>query len=88
MPAGHRVNAGLFAALVFVNSAWARPDRPTEITRDNFDALRQMIKPNKWEWKWTEIPWAPNLWEARREAAEQGKPLFVWSMDGEPLGQC
>jgi len=28
------------------------------------------------------------LAEARQKAAEQGKPVFIWYMAGEPLGQC
>jgi hypothetical protein len=35
---------------------------------------------------WRSIPWRTDLWEARREAAAKGKPLFLWEMDGHPLG--
>ena len=34
------------------------------------------------------IPWMSDLAEARRKAAQEGKPLYVWTMAGEPLGQC
>ena len=36
--------------------------------------------------KWTEIPWETDLTAARRRAAREGKPLFLWMMDGHPLG--
>jgi hypothetical protein len=26
-----------------------------------------------------------DLWEARRRAAAEGKPMLVWEMDGHPL---
>jgi hypothetical protein len=27
-----------------------------------------------------------SLWEARRKAAAEGKPILLWEMDGHPLG--
>jgi hypothetical protein len=36
--------------------------------------------------KWASIPWQTDLWAARRLAAEQGKPIFAWMMNGNPLG--
>jgi hypothetical protein len=35
---------------------------------------------------WRRIPWRIELLAAQREAAQQNKPLFVWAMDGHPLG--
>jgi hypothetical protein len=48
----------------------------------------KLIKPGSGEWKFATVPWVPTVWEARKKAAEEGKPLFVWYMAGEPLGQC
>jgi hypothetical protein len=78
----------LIFMLLLTNVSPARSDSPVAVTPDQFEIMCRMIKPNKFEWNWTEIPWAANLWDARRQAADEGKPLFVWSMDGEPLGQC
>lgn len=36
--------------------------------------------------RWTEIPWQSDLAEARTKAARENKPLFLWIMDGHPLG--
>lgn len=44
------------------------------------------ILPKVEEKSWEKIPWRIDLWEARREAAEQGKPIYLWEMDGHPLG--
>lgn len=44
------------------------------------------ILPKVEEKAWEKIPWRVDLWEARREAAEQGKPIYLWEMDGHPLG--
>ena len=50
------------------------------------EKLRAVIKPAKGEDKWAAIPWQTNLWEARKQAAEKGKPILLWEMDGHPLG--
>jgi hypothetical protein len=36
--------------------------------------------------KWQTIPWKVDLLLARRQALAEGRPLFVWSMNGHPLG--
>ena len=36
--------------------------------------------------KWLTIPWKTDLLEARDAAAKEGKPVFLWSMNGHPLG--
>ena len=44
-----------------------------------FDELRQKEK-------WLTIPWKIDILEAREQAAREGKPLFMWAMNGNPLG--
>ncbi|MDP7033757.1 MAG: hypothetical protein QF752_04625 [Planctomycetota bacterium] len=36
--------------------------------------------------KWRQIPWRTDLAASRLEAARLGRPLFIWSMNGHPLG--
>ena len=50
------------------------------------NAIVQEILPTAEESAWAKIPWRTNLWEARREASESGKPIYLWEMDGHPLG--
>ena len=38
------------------------------------------------EEKWLSIPWRTNLSEARAHAQNQNKPLFMWIMNGHPMG--
>jgi hypothetical protein len=52
----------------------------------DLDALKTLIKPRAQEMRWEEIPWRVDLWEARKQAAEAGKPLMLWEMDGNPMG--
>lgn len=50
------------------------------------DEVVQEIMPSKEESAWLEIDWKTDLWEARKEAAKTGKPIYLWEMDGHPLG--
>ena len=56
------------------------------IDADQFTKLHTLIKPSAAEDKWNEIPWLSNLWQARKQAAAEGKPILLWEMDGNPLG--
>ena len=49
-------------------------------------ALVEEILPTKEESKWLEIEWRIDLWQARKESAKSGKPIYLWEMDGHPLG--
>ena len=35
---------------------------------------------------WRQIPWKISLLDAQKEAATSRKPIFIWAMDGHPLG--
>jgi hypothetical protein len=56
------------------------------ISADKFQQIHRLIKPQADEEAWNEIPWQSSLWEARRKAAAEGKPILLWEMDGHPLG--
>ena len=50
-----------------------------------FAELFERLAPDA-EAKWRSIAWRVDLLAAQREAAARKKPLFVWAMDGHPLG--
>ncbi len=56
------------------------------INPQKFSALHTLIRPTADEEKWNEIPWLSSLWDARKKAAADGKPILLWEMDGHPLG--
>ena len=56
------------------------------IPPEQFGKIHSLIKPAANEEKWNQIPWKASLWEARRQAAAEGKPILLWEMDGHPLG--
>jgi hypothetical protein len=51
-----------------------------------FRPLHDLIKDNAGKEKWAQIPWLTSLWDARKRAAAEGKPILLWEMDGHPLG--
>ena len=57
-----------------------------ELTPATFEKLSAMFRPQPGECRFWDVPWQLSLGEARRKAAREGKPLFIWSMDGNPLG--
>lgn len=56
------------------------------IPKDQFEALHAKMAPRGDQERWAEIPWQVDLRAAREKAAQQGKPLMMWVMDGHPLG--
>ena len=59
---------------------------PEALAAERFADFVDYIKPRPEELRWTEIRWENDLWEARQKAAAAGKPLFLWAMNGNPLG--
>ncbi len=53
---------------------------------ETFESLLSRIKSRPQEVRWTDIAWETDLWKARRRAAVVRRPLFIWSMNGNPLG--
>lgn len=80
------------AALVEKASAPASEPAPlttaTAIHPAQFEALFASIKPTKTELKWLEIPWLGKILEGRQAARAAEKPMFLWAMNGHPLGTC
>lgn len=75
----------LCSLVVFFLASAISPQEPHELTWARFESLHREIQPAADE-PWRSVPWKIDLLEAQREAAQQKRPLFVWSMDGHPLG--
>jgi hypothetical protein len=56
-----------------------------DLTVDDFKTLHAQLQPAKDE-AWRTIPWKVSLVEAQAVAARERKPIFIWAMDGHPLG--
>jgi hypothetical protein len=58
---------------------------PDGLTVEEFQKLHQDLRPSKDD-LWRSIPWKVSLAEAQAIALKEHKPIFMWSMDGHPLG--
>lgn len=56
-----------------------------ELTKAKFQRLLEDLRPAK-DALWRTIPWKTSLLDAQRQAAAESKPIFIWAMDGHPLG--
>jgi len=72
-------------ALLLAATVHAEPARPA-LSDTEYATAQKAIRPAAGEDRFTQIPWLTSLWEARQKAAEQGKPILLWEMDGHPLG--
>ena len=71
--------------LLAIPGAAAFAQAIADITPAEFRELQDTLLPHCLE-KWQTVPWKSNLLEARDLAAKSGKPIFMWSMNGHPLG--
>ena len=58
---------------------------PADLSEAEFKQLHDELRPAAEE-PWLMIPWKIALLNAQQVAAEEKKPLFIWAMDGHPLG--
>ncbi len=74
------------ALMILLDSASAvqKSQDLEELSTAEFKRLHAELEPKNETWK--SIPWSVSLRDAQNRAIEQGKPLFIWAMDGNPLG--
>ena len=58
---------------------------PAGLSAADFATLHRQLEPAKNE-VWRSIPWKISLLAAQQEAARRQRPIFIWAMDGHPLG--
>ncbi len=79
-----------------VENAFAQPERVEQAkvltayrsgvwTRDEFKLVSNFVKTSKGA-KWQTIPWISGLWEGVEASQASNKPMFIWAMNGDPLG--
>ena len=76
-----------------VAAAWActaahadEPAKAPVLTDETYAALRAEILPCESECAFEAVGWRPSFWDAVAEARTSGKPVFLWAMNGHPLG--
>jgi hypothetical protein len=55
-------------------------------TYDQFQSVYQFVLSSKEDKQWRQVPWIPGLWQGIQIASEKKKPMFIWAMNGDPLG--
>ena len=66
--------------------AWGQEPHKGEVKSATLDEKIAGVLPKASEEKWNTIPWRVDFAAARAEANREGKPMFVWMMNGNPLG--
>ena len=74
----------LLAAVLSIGAP-AAPATAEGLSDADFQRLHRQLQPAADE-PWRTIPWKIALLDAQRAAAQQSKPIFIWAMDGHPLG--
>ena len=81
-----RVLFGLIGVVGLVIAAsFGSPLSAEELTEARYRELLADIQPAADE-PWRTIPWKTDLLDAQRMAAASNRPIFIWAMDGHPLG--
>lgn len=80
-----RIGSALLPLLAVAACEAADNDQSVEtLSSAEFEELHKSLLPPQALWK--TIPWQTSLIKAQNMAARDGKPIFIWSMDGHPLG--
>jgi hypothetical protein len=56
-----------------------------DLSEKEFRRLHAELQPTK-DALWRTVPWKTSVLDAQQMAAAEQKPLFIWAMDGHPLG--
>ncbi|MEC7725506.1 MAG: hypothetical protein VYD05_08335 [Planctomycetota bacterium] len=78
----------MLAALLSLVTPCALPqgEPATALTRADLPAWRAHLAPRPAEVAWRQIPWHQSMGAGLREAADLGRPMLLWLMNGHPLG--
>jgi hypothetical protein len=74
-----------FVGLIFVAGCFATHSVADELTETEFRKIQNDVRISTNE-PWRQIPWTISLLGAQHKAAENQQPIFIWAMDGHPLG--
>ena len=81
------LGVGLLVVAAGAHGQAAEPKKPWP-TSPKLDKLAAVIKPSAAANKWQQIPWLTDVNEGRKLAREEKRPLFLWTVFGEPLDEC
>lgn len=81
----------LSAILSNVGSAQSEPDVVEAFnsgfeSQEDFETVFSFVRPRESESQWRRVKWMPGLWAGMQAASKLKKPMFIWAMNGDPLG--
>ncbi|MEM7478029.1 MAG: hypothetical protein AAF483_23840 [Planctomycetota bacterium] len=80
-----RYSLSAFLTLLTVLAWGSQPSLAQDLSASKCQALLSELDADK-NALWRSIPWKTNLLAAQKSAVETSKPIFIWAMDGHPLG--
>ena len=76
------------SAIVLAGGAHAQDNvQPNELAKQ-VASEAERLRPSAERLKWRQIPWMTNLAEGLKVAKQEGRPVFLWGSDDEPLERC
>jgi hypothetical protein len=83
----------LCVALLVIPSRHTQAQTPTEGKKPlpspaELADVAATIRPPAAANKWQQIPWLSDISEGRMLARDEKRPLFLWTVFGEPLDEC
>jgi hypothetical protein len=57
-----------------------------QLSPSDLESKVASVLPTAGENRWLEVPWRTDLASALKDAERQHKPVYMWVMDGHPLG--
>ncbi len=71
--------------LIIVVTTTISPVSAQSFTMEEYRRLHNQLQTSDQE-PWRIIPWTTSLLAAQNKAVAAQKPIFIWAMDGHPLG--
>ena len=84
-PMGTFASLCLISILVFSSQSSVVAATDSPLTEAEANRLIEILEPSPHE-QWRKVPWKISLLQGQKLAVEQEKPIFIWAMDGHPLG--
>jgi len=81
------ISAGVVAMLLSATAlSGSSGEPPPTLHGRTHAAWVDVLRPEKEQSRWLEIPWLSSFGEGLQAASRQEMPLLLWVMNGHPLG--
>ena len=70
-----------FFSAALARTSQGKPSKDA-LTAGSMEDLHRLIRLQPGEYRWDEVPWYASIWHARKAAAAEDKPIFVFGTGG------